>query len=453
MTSLSGIIHASSGTLTAYTTAIDVANTNISNVDTSGYSRRTAVIQTGTSGGARVTAITRSCDPFLESQIFAANQKLGNWDAEQEILSSVEAIFNDTDDCGLSSALSEYWNAWQDVANDPPSSTARSILVSQAITLVQTLTDLDSDLQSAQQSVDYQIGSTLATINQINRQIADLNAAMASAEANGEDTNTLKDSLDSIVSQLSELLSINVYENGSGETCIQTRSGMPLVEGTSAWSLGAERDATTGLSDITLTGEDGQTEVVTSDCSGGKLGGYLEMRNTVIPGYRDQLNEFASALITESNRIHEAGYDLYGNAGIPLFTGTDASDIAVSASIIEDGGLIAASSSADGAPSDGTNAASLADLQGTAVLNNQTSTLDEFYAALVSSVGTAASRAQNNYESQSSVALAYTNLRDSVSGVSTDEELANLVRYQYAYEAAAKLISTIDELLQAVIDM
>jgi|WetSurMetagenome_2_1015567.scaffolds.fasta_scaffold11893_2 flagellar hook-associated protein 1 len=453
MTSLSGIIHASSSTLSAYTTAIDVANTNISNVDTSGYARRAAVIQTATSGGASVTAITRSCDSFMESQIYTANQELGKWDAEQEILSSVEVIFNDAEDSGLNSALSDYWNACQDVANDPSSSTGRSVLVSRAESLVQTITDMDYDLKSAQQSVDGQIGSTLETINELSRQIADLNAAAISAEASGGDTNTLKDSRDSALSQLSELIDINVYQNSSGDTCVQTQGGVPLVEGASAWSLGMERNATTGLSDITLTGEDGQAEVVTSDCAGGELGGYLEMRNTIIPGYLGQLDDFTSVLITESNRIHEAGYDLYGNTGIPLFTGSDASDIAVSESIAEDSGLIAASSSADGVPSDGTNAASLANLQDTAVLKNETSTLDEFYANLVSTVGTAASYAQNKYESQSSVVLAYTNLRDSMSGVSTDEELANLIRYQYAYEAAAKLISTVDELLQAVIDM
>ncbi|MGV8058099.1 MAG: flagellar hook-associated protein FlgK [Smithellaceae bacterium] len=453
MSTISGIANAALSALTTYTAAISVTNTNIANSETTGYTRQQAVI--GTTGSTvDVIKVKRIYDSFLTHQLSFANTDLGKWEAEQETISSVENVFSDKDSSGLNAAMSDFWNAWSDVACDPSDSTARTLLASATDTLANTFNSMSSDLTDIQNNIDDSVEETVASINDLTQQIADINQKISAATAAGVDTNTYKDTLDSLALSLSELVDINTSADSvTGQVSIQLADGKTLVEGTTTWSLSTEINSTTGLQDVTWLSESGTETVITSDITSGKLGGYLEVRDEIIPSYQEQLDSLASSIITQVNNLQTNGYDLNGDAGVSLFTGTSAKDIAVNSAITDDPSLIAASSTSDGVPDDGSTATAVAELQNSMLLNSGTATFSDYYASLVSKVGTTVDSIDTYYSAQSDTVELYQNRRDSASGVSIDEETTKLLLYQSAYAASAKVMTYLDEMLKTLIDM
>jgi len=455
MTTTTGIIYTALSALNTYSGAINVTSTNIANVETTGYSRQQAIIEsTGTSGtGVELSSIKRVYNIFLTTQLRTASQDLGKWEAESESLSQIEQVFSDTDDYGLNSALNDFWNAWQDLANDPSSTTTRSTLASSSYTLAETLNSMSSDLKDIQAGIDDAIVSTVDGINQLLQQIADVNRKISQAAVASGSVNTYQDSLDTLVLELSSLIDISTYTNESDQVCIQLSNGKPLVEGTTTWSLSTGKNTATGLQDVTWVDRENNVEVVSNDITNGKLSGYLAVRDEVIPSYQDGLDELAVTIMKEVNALHTSGFDMNGQAGISFFNGTGAEDISLNTEIADDNEKIAAAVTTEGAPGDGTNAVAIAELQTTSILDGSTSTFSSYYAALVSEIGAAVQSVESNYESAADTVAFRENQVASVSGVSTDEEMSKLVLYQSAYEAAAKLTGILDEMLEAIIEM
>jgi len=451
MTTISTIMSTSLSALKAQQAAISITGNNVANVNTDGYSRQKVVISSTLTGTEANTK--RVCDTFLTNRINDANQELGKYEAETKYLDSVEIIFDESEGSGLSEAMSEFWSGWQDLVNDPSDSSARSLLAAAADTLATTFNTMAADLDDIQEGIDDDVVAAVGNVNEILEQIADLNQRLVRADANGQDASAYKDSINSLVSELFSLLDVNTYRNDLGQTCIQLADGKPLVEGGTAWSLATETNSTTILQDITWVAEDGTATVVTADISGGGLGGCLEVRDTLIPAYQTQLDTLAASIMEAVNDLHADGYDLDGEVGEAFFTGTGAEDMAVATEILTGPGGIAAAESADGATGDGTIAASIAALADTLVLDSGTSTFSDYYNALVSEIGAAAKTAAARNETQTDAVTAMKNLRESVSGVSLDEETTKLVLYQNAYEAAAKVMTALDEMLQTILEM
>ncbi|MFA5180121.1 MAG: flagellar hook-associated protein FlgK [Syntrophales bacterium] len=450
MTSISTIMSTTLSALNAQQAAVNITGNNIANVNTDGYSRQDVVISSTLNGTAANGK--RVYDAFLTNQISDANQDLGKCEAETKYLDNVEVIFDESEGSGLSEAMSDFWNGWQDLVNDPSDSSARSLLAAGADTLATAFNSIAADLAEIQAGIDDDIVVAVGNVNSILEQIADLNQRLVRADANGQDTGAYKDSIDSLVSELSSLVDVNTHKNDLGQTCIQLADGKPLVEGGTAWSLATETNATKGLQDITWIDEGGIATVVTDDISGGKLGGCLEVRDTLITVYQKQLDALAVSIMEAVNDLHTDGYDLEGKAGGTFFTGTGAEDMAVTAAILADPSKIAAAS-ADGATGDGTIAASIAALADTLLLDSGTSTFSEYYNSLVGKIGAAVETATTQYETLTDAVTALKNLRDSVSGVSLDEETTKLALYQNAYAAAAKVMTALDEMLKTMIEM
>ena len=451
MTTISSIMNTALSALQTQQAAIAITSNNIANASTDGYSRQEVVISNSGSGTTSASS-KRVYDTFLTKQVNAATETLGKYTTESKYMDSIETIFNESDGSGLSDDLSNFFNAWSDVANDPSDSSARSILLSYADTLADTFNSVSSDLTTVQKNIDSEVSDIVDQINSYTSQIATLNKQIAQATAAGEDASSFQDSLDSLVTELSSLVDISSYTNDSGQTCIQLSNGKPLVDGATAYSLSTQTNSTTGLLDVTWVDQSGNATVVTDDITGGELGGCLEVRDTVIPGYLDQLNELATSIMDSVNSLQESGYDLDGTAGEAFFTGTSAADMAVNTTVAADTNKIAASASADD-QTDGSVATSLAELQDSLLLDSGTSTFSDYYSELVSTVGVDTAAADDKYSSQSDAVSTYQTLLDSATSVSTDEEEINLLMYQSTYEAAAKVMTVLDELLQTVIDM
>ena len=211
-----------------------------------------------------------------------------------------------------------------------------------------------------------------------------------------------------------------------------------------------------GFNDVFWESGSGIQQNITSDISDGKLKGWIEARDNTVPDYLSRLDDMAQAMITAVNTLHSSGLTLEAppdDTGIDFFTGTDASDIAVNTAVVNNSNLLAAALNTEGVPGGNGNAIAISELQNRLSMSGGTATFDEFFDSLVSDVGRNVSQARVNIDHQSMISLQLSTYREEVSGVSMDEEMVNMVQFQSAYTAAAKLVNTVDEMLQTLIDM
>jgi flagellar hook-associated protein 1 len=459
MSNILGLLDIGRGALLAHQKAISITGHNIANVNTPGYSRQrvnlaTSLGLTSASGqmgsGVRVSDIQRIYDQFLGSQINTESYNLGKWEAQKSSLERVEIIFDETTGFGLNQAMGDFWNAWQDLANNPEGHTERQVLVAKSEIMAETFNKISSDLNQQQNDIDSSIEGAVIEINTIAGQISDLNIKISDIEKSGQSANDLRDERDLLLKELSSMIDISSFEGNDGQVTVLVGNGRPLVQPPYSLSLSTVTNAS-GHEDVVWVDRDGNSVDITNDISGGKLKGWLEVRDVKIEDYKTRLDDLASSIITEVNNLHTAGFDLNGAAGGAFFTGTSASDIAVDTNIINDVNLIAASGT--GAPGDNSNSIAIVNLQNGLLMSGGTATYDDFYNSLVSDVGIDAQSAQMNYDHQTAMASSLDNYRESISGVSLDEEMVNLVKFQHAYDAAAKLISAVDEMMNTVMNM
>lgn len=463
MSNVFGILNTGRTALLTQQKAIDVTGHNIANVNTDGYSRQRVNMETNepyssqpgqTGTGVRAAEIQRIYDRFLGAQINNENQNLGNWETQKGVLERVEIIFDESSGYGLNQAMSEFWNAWQDLANNPSDFAGRAALLAKSETMTATFNNIYSNLEQIQTDIDTSIMGTVKEINSIAEWIAGLNQKIALTEVGGQNANDYRDSRDLLLKELSLKIKIDSFENSDGKVTVLVAGGRPLVENISSWNLSTQPDVDSDFQDIAWTDSDGNLVDITDSISGGKLKGWLEARDVTIPDYLSKLDNLAEGIITEVNDLHKAGLGLndVSVAGRNFFAGTTATNMAVDVDV-DDVNNIAAAGSSDGLPGGNSNAIEIANLQNALKMNSDTATFDDYYNSLVSDVGSGVQKATVNFDHQSSMVTHLDNYRESVSGVSLDEEMVNLIKFQHGYNAAARLISVADELLDRVISM
>ena len=462
MSDINGIMSMAAQALTTQQQAISVTSHNIANVNTPGYSRQKLVMTTNSAvnsvlgpmgNGVSADAIERIYDRFISAQINNESQALGRWDAQKNAVESLEMIFNETYGYGLNEAMSEYWNAWQALSNNPAGLTERQMLLTRGQILTSAFNKLDSDLTQSQRDQDFAIGATVTDVNWLAEQIVDLNQKIVSTETGTQNANDYRDKRELVLKELSELIDINAFEDTNGNVSVLIADGRPLVTGGSLWQLSTEPNAS-GLQDVVWIDNVGNPVNINNDISGGKLKGWIETRDVLIPDYRNRLDSLARTLTTEVNNLHQNGFALNQSAGLVFFDGTGrAADIEVNANIVANLDLIAAAADALTVPGDNRNAIEITNLQHQLLMSGNTATFNEYYSSLVRDVGNEVLKSESYYTHQSDMVAQLDNYRESVSGVSLDEEIINLIKFQNAYAAAAKMISTADEMIQTVLQM
>jgi flagellar hook-associated protein 1 FlgK len=458
MTQLFGLLSIGAGALLSQQRAISVTGNNIANVNTPGYSRQRLNMETnlpvdspvGLVGfGVQTTTVERVYDRFLGVQVNNESANLGRWEAQKGSLEQVEVVFDESGGYGLNQALSDFWNSWQDLSMNPSGTVERSVVAAKSQALADTIRQKYADLEQSQVDIDAAVRSGIEDINRLTAEIADLNRKIASTESGGTVmANDYRDSRDLALKQLSEIIGINSFEDSDGQVVVSVGSGRTLVESGNNYAL-------------TPTDPPGHVGIkwpgtalpITSEISSGKMAGWLQTRDTKIAGYMSSLDDLAQTLSTEVNTLHAAGYGLNGSHGDALFSGSGAADMAVNPDILNDPNRIAAASAAGTVPGDASNAAAIADLHTALAMSGGTATFDDAANALVSQVGHDVQEAKT-YQSHQTDMLAYLdNYRESVSGVNLDEEMVNLVKYQAAYNAAAKMITMGDDMLNTLMNM
>jgi flagellar hook-associated protein 1 FlgK len=434
--------------LNASQQALEITGHNITNANTVGYTRETANFSTtaalqiapgelmGT--GVNITSFQRVRDAFLDVQLRAQTMLQGSAQATSDELGQVQGVINEPSDTGLNSLLGAYWGAWQNVANSPQDPATRQALVEAANSLSGGLNSAAGQLSTIQAQTGQDAALTLQQVNADGQTLQQLNTAIYGATAVGDTPNDLLDQRDQILDQLSKLGGVSTSDNGDG-TIDVTFDGVTLTAGKTAYTLSE--------SGGTISNDMATPETATVTASQGKFGALVALRDTTIPSYQSKLDAIASTLIAQTNTLNAAGYALDGTTGNNFFSGTNASNIAVVATSTK----IAASATAAGVPGDNTQALNLANLQyvGQATLSG--ATIDNAYAQLVTTIGTDAQTAQRNVSNSNVLVDSLTNRRDSVSSVSLDEEMTNLVKFQQGYQAASRALNAIDDALNKLI--
>jgi len=430
--------------LLAQQAGLDVTAHNIANAETPGYSRQTAQLESVTGlklaagalangggallgGGVNVSSYTRARDAFADLQYRAQTSLHGDAQAMTSALSTVEESLNEPGTTGISALLSKFWDAWQAVANQPEDPATKSALAVTARALTDGIHALDSQLSA----IGANAASELTAITSANgpilqnaTAIARLNGEISAAVTAGRQPNDLMDQRDKLIDELSEYGQVTVtdLQNGSIQVAFGGVSSPLLVDDTTAW-----------------TPTPPATSLYPTPSPGGKIGALQTLSQVpggTIDGYRQDLDAFAAKLVGDVNLAH----------GAPFFAagGTTAATIAVDPAIAASPALIRTTNLA-GSPAGGNDVA-------IAVSQLRAGAADKLYAGFVLRVGNEALDAQRREASAAATQASASDRRASVSGVSLDEEMANMIRFQRGYQASARTMSTVDEMLDTLIN-
>jgi len=435
--------------------AIDTTGHNIANASTEGYTRQrlnlTAEVplQTGNGQvGRGVTAdgIQRLRDGFLDQTYRRENGDLGRFSTLRDLLGQAEGIFGEPSDSGIGAGVDQLLSAFGDLANDPTSSSARSLVRQAGTNLARQFSQADTRMSAVTGEVRSRMEGAVQDINSITAQIADLNVQVRSAGAGFRESPDLKDKRDKLVDQLSGMVGVRVLQRNDGTVGIIAGDAL-LVDGGQATALEV-RDDGTGRLAVGVAGSGG-----TVNPQSGSLAALVELAGKTLPDLRARLDGLVAGIVQEVNALHRAGRGLNGATGVDFFdpTGRTADSMALSPAVALDTDNIAAGQS--GAPGDNLTALAIAGLRTTGVAAFGGSTIGGAFQRLVSEVAVAVQDATSRSEAQDVITTHADTLRQSMSGVSVDEELTTLIGQQNAYAAAARLVNVADEMVQELLAM
>ncbi|NLY29827.1 MAG: flagellar hook-associated protein FlgK, partial [Firmicutes bacterium] len=371
--------------------------------------------------------------------------------------------FNEPSDTGISTMLTDFWKAWQQLSLTPSDLAARAVVRQTGALLADAIRHTYTQLHRYREEVDYAIEVKVNRINYLAQQIADLNKQIVAVSVSGDRPNDLLDARDLLVKELAQITNIQAVTDHKLQMHISI-SGSSLVQGSHASKLALEE------------GPDGYKVVweatsVAASFNGGELKGLFELRDDILlNGYMEELNRLAKALIDAVNEQHEKGFG-YASAGdadatkfqdatfptgIKFFaevtTGKYAQDIKLADHIMAEDGLKYIAAGLEEAPGNGDNALAIAKLLQETKIDALNGSIPDFFSSLVASLGVDSQEAKRMFANQTVLMEHLENRQESVSGVSLDEEMGNLIRFQHAYNAAARLITALDETLVTVIE-
>jgi flagellar hook-associated protein 1 FlgK len=565
--------------LIAQQTAMDIAAHNTANANTEGYSRQRARLvasdpfaypalnRKGTAGqmgtGVTVAVIERVRDAFIDLQIRSEVPLQGQWETRRDELAKVESIFPEPSSAGLGDVLSRFWGAWQDVAADPSSTATRSAAIEQAGTLVARFNRDAAQLDRLSSNLDAYVGSSVAEVNDLARRLATLNDQIQGVTVAGDHANDLADQRDVLLDQLNAILPVQAQPEADGTYTVLV-GGVDLVNHGRARDIVAAQDPANNGRLAPTWSSGGAVQL-----GNGKLSALVDLRDTQLTAYREQLDTLARGIADAVNRLHRSGVDLTGAAGLDFFTYDPAkgaaASLAVNPAVAADSRRVAVSSATAGSPpappapgnnvvagliadlrtshfsvAGGTSADDLvvgdtlatggaarvsslfaagAKVQGytfsgaspsltltgadgstqtitvadmaagstqvlnfsqlgisitlqatgaksaadivtdlTAAANDTISVVEgaqtsaDFYAEIVGLIGSDSRQASEMATNEALVVDHLKNRRESVSGVSLDEEATDMIRFQRAYQAATRVITAMDEMLDVLIN-
>jgi flagellar hook-associated protein 1 FlgK len=457
--------------LRAQQIALQTTGQNITNADTPGYSRQVAVMQTtapytypslhnsngvGQIGtGVEVDRILRMRDDFIDLQLRNENAMKGKWGFRQNTLEQLEVVINEPSDSSISARLNQFWSSLNELATHSEDTSVRAAVNENAIVFAQSLRHTHRQLIDLQDDLNEQLSVYAGKVNTLAKQIAELNEVIGKVKGSKQEPNDLIDQRERLIQELSGLTNISITTDKYHRLNIAI-SGAILVSGDSYSQVKVVKNtANKGMNDLVWA--DNGLSVATTN---GEIKGLLETRDGDVQYFIDSLNQFTHAMIDRFNQVHQSGYGLDNSSKKIFFTGTDAADIDVNPLVSMDLNLIAASGPSSsigalphGAPGNGQNARQLADvIKRDLLMNENNVTLTEYYNGLIAKLGIDSEKAMATSQNQDTLINYLKDRQESVAGVSMDEELSNMIKFQNAYNASTRYMTTIDEMLEKLIN-
>jgi len=458
MSGIYQILNTAKEGLRAAQVGMAVTGSNVTNAHTPGYVRQRAVMAATSPGeaagndiqtGVEVTTIERLYNRFIEVQMVEQSSQVGEASIRKETLDRIETIFNETDGGGLSELMNRFWQAWEDLSANPTGQVERTALANAADNLAAMFREYAGELTAIRGDLNTQVGAAVDELNGYLSDISTLNGKIVEGLSGGVNVNNLLDQRSALLKKTAGLIDIQYVEETGGAVNVLTSDGRSLVQGIASWQLGVQVRSD-GFYDVVYA--DAPAAPINGAIGGGRLAGLIDMRDTTAKGYLDDLDGLAGALISAVNARHASGYDRYGNAGGTFFEplgATGARDMQVSSAVLSDPNRIAASATVNAG---GDNARAIAAVRDE-ILMGGAATLGEFYASLVGRVGQDVTQAARREAHETGVMTQMTNAWEQTSGVSIDEEMMNLIKYQMSYQAAARLAMAADEILRSLLEM
>jgi flagellar hook-associated protein 1 FlgK len=434
-----------------YQSALYVTSHNIANASNPAYSRQRVMLGTenpelnsgfvwGT--GVKIDDIFRVRHQFADAQIRSNNQVFYNNSQRSTLLSQIEAVFTEPSDLGLGNIMDEFFNSWNELSVTPNSSTLRDNVIQSAKKLSGKIQSMSDDLNTLQSGIVQSFKDKIEEVNNHLKNIEMLNKQIFEFEAVGQNSNDLSDKRDQAIDELSRLVNINVTFDDQNTAMISI-GGVYAVD--KNYTAQFKADAKNGELIMKLS-DDAKVTL-----SSGELGALADVYGNKIPEYRTKLETIVSSLMENVNNIHKTGYSLGASpqTGINFFESFIGGKLVINSEILNDPNMIAVSS--DGTNGNGDLALQISEISNQKLING--TTLTESYAGLVSGIGSDKISADNTMESADLILTQLEMEKASVSGVSLDEEMTNLLKYQRSYDASAKLIKVADEMLQTLLQL
>ena len=444
--------------LRAQQIAMNVTAHNIANAGVEGYHRQEAVLVAGnpllgaftSSGngsaelgtGVLIHSIRRMQSSYVDNQIRSTYNWLGSWTYKNDTLQQVESVLSEPGEFGLSASFDKFWSAWQELSVPPQSHSAKISVVQTGVALSHKIRNLYTDLRGIQARADQDLVENADQINRIAHDIAKLNEQIRVSSASGNSASDLLDQRDILLDQLSNIVKIQT-NNTTNPELIVSIGGKALVQGDKVVEITVTEDAH-GWSELCWS-DDGSKVLVT----GGQIAGQIDVRDNIIGFYIERLNTIVTKFVDAVNELHSSGITFDGEpAGDFFVSGSDASNIMVNPDLVDMPTRVATSTS--GNPGANDIAIAIAALKDEKIMGGDES-ISSAYRSLVSRIGSDAREARSRAETHHLSLQQLKTQRESVSGVSLDEEMANMVKFQQSYNAAARIFTAIDEMLETVV--
>jgi len=441
-------------TMSTYQHALDVAAQNIANAGNADYTRQKVLIateqtQAGIGMGVKIQDVLRIKNDLIDSQLFKYNSAFSEANKRSESLGFVETIIAEPSDNGLSAYFNEFFNSWDLLSSNSNSIELRSQVIQKAQRLGERFEELMQGFDSVRSKLLKEAGVKTEEINTYLKGIHELNKKIFESEAVGIKASELKDQRDVMIEKLSNLTNVSVTMNDHGSAVVSV-GGI----------LAADQNS---YNEFAITMQNGKLKLVTANdktmgpvLNSGEMYAIIDMFSNKIPEYQKQLENLAQTFVDKVNEIHSQGYTLVQNgtstAGIPFFEGIINGKIQINQAILNNPKNIAASDALnnDGNGNIANLIARLADKK-LPELGNQS--ILETYTTFLNNFGTEKVISDNKIESNQMVIHQLQIQKSSYSGVSIDEEMTNVIRYQRSYEAAAKLIKVVDQMMETLINI
>lgn len=454
MAGLGSILELGKRSLSTNQYGINVTSHNISNASTPGYTRQRLNVvpaepEQTTFGylgkGVSIQSVQRIRESYIDQQMYTVNQNMGRASQRENVLRLTESFLQEPSESGLNAMVSKFFSAFQDLAVHPEENANRNSVLQRANLLAGTFRRISESIGTLQTDVLKEAEAKVEKVNDLIGTIAELDTTIMVASATGAIPNDVMDQRDYQLAELSTLVDIRVVNEQNGSVSVSLGGTMVLSGGN---RLALTSSMNGDQLEIYAAGASRQMKI-----SGGELNALQTLNNTTFKDYLSQLDELAASIITNVNAVHSTGYGIGTPppTGVNFFAGTDAGSIALDPAVASNVNNIAASLSGD--PGDNEIAIRIANLQNTPVMSGNSNTMVQFYSAFVSNVGSEIQSVGTEAESARLVQEQLTTQQNSVSGVSLDEEMTKLIQYQHGFDAAARVITTVNDMFQTIIHM